>query len=612
MKSISKCFIALLLMILLAISVIMATPANVHAAVKQPKKLELNMKKAEVSAGCQVKLKVKSVQPKNASKQVVWNSSNKKIAQVSKTGVVKGKKAGTVTITATSKKNPKVVAKCKVKVYKSTKTVKLNSQRSYTLSQGGQVKLSAKVTNPKKGAQPIQWSSQNNKIAKVDTKGKVTAISSGTTNIIGTSGKKNVKVKITVKEKEQDNTNPSDDGWYVSNGTLYLSKIYYTVLNIAGNNCCLYEEPWVAYKNSNQIKRIEIDADMVYTTKSYITGKDYTNLATDISSFSGGEPLFGNMNALESVYIKRLNLDKIKDISYMFANDKNLTSIDISGLDVSGVTSTAFLFYGDSALTSINLQNWNTSNFTSIKSMFANCTNLKSVSLSLWDTRNVKNFSGAFNNCSSLSSINLANWTIYDADVSGMFFDCNSLSNVILSNVTLQNTIASNTMFNKNNSIASYSFANDWIIYTEKHKSIWPILDDCYSTDIYYDVSSNIFIEYIYYKKIVPGWYKESVEYQQSVDDCEPIYRSLKLDIYTNTENGKTSVNDVISACIDCLTATEAIDSDQSTLISNLLSKLNILAECKNGNFTLKDIVDLLEMSKEELEILKNEQSKIQ
>ena len=144
-------------------------------------------------------LKVKAVTPKNASKIVTWKSSNSKIATVSKDGVVKAKKAGTVTITATSKVAPKVKATCKIKVYKATKTLKLTTKNKYTLEVGDKKTLKATVTSPKKGAQPVQWSSENSKIAKVDSKGKVTAVKAGTTNIVAKSGAKTVKTKITVK-----------------------------------------------------------------------------------------------------------------------------------------------------------------------------------------------------------------------------------------------------------------------------------------------------------------------------------------------------------------------------------------------------------------------------
>ena len=60
--------------------------------------------------GQKYRLKVKKVKPNKATKKVKWKSSNKRIATVSNSGVVKAKRAGTVKITAISKKNKKAKA----------------------------------------------------------------------------------------------------------------------------------------------------------------------------------------------------------------------------------------------------------------------------------------------------------------------------------------------------------------------------------------------------------------------------------------------------------------------------------------------------------------------
>ncbi len=143
-------------------------------------------------------LRVKSVIPSKASKAVTWKSSNKKIVTVTNKGRVRAKKSGTAVITATSKSNSKVKAKCKVKVYKATKRLVLSCADHYALNIGDTQNLSAKVTKPKSGAQPVFWRSKNEAVAKVDAKGRVIAVSVGQTAIVGKSGKKSVQVMITV------------------------------------------------------------------------------------------------------------------------------------------------------------------------------------------------------------------------------------------------------------------------------------------------------------------------------------------------------------------------------------------------------------------------------
>lgn len=109
--------------------------------------IKLNYAKATTAVGCSLKLKVASVKNEKASKAVVWKSSNKKVATVSKKGVVKAKKTGTVTITATSKENKRVKAKCKIKVYKATKKMKLSSKKNYKLEIGQIVSLRPRLQN---------------------------------------------------------------------------------------------------------------------------------------------------------------------------------------------------------------------------------------------------------------------------------------------------------------------------------------------------------------------------------------------------------------------------------------------------------------------------------
>lgn len=79
-----------------------------------PTKIKLNKSKVEVERGKTVKLKV-SFSPSNVTtKTIKWTSSDKKVATVSKNGVVTGKKAGKAVITATAKNGK--IAKCTVTV----------------------------------------------------------------------------------------------------------------------------------------------------------------------------------------------------------------------------------------------------------------------------------------------------------------------------------------------------------------------------------------------------------------------------------------------------------------------------------------------------------------
>lgn len=89
----------------------------------QVKKVKLNKKKATVKNDGKIKLKatlvpdVKGKKIKN--KKIKWSVSNKKIASITQKGVVQGKKAGTVTVTAKAANGKKATAKIKVVIQKN-------------------------------------------------------------------------------------------------------------------------------------------------------------------------------------------------------------------------------------------------------------------------------------------------------------------------------------------------------------------------------------------------------------------------------------------------------------------------------------------------------------
>lgn len=128
-----------------------------------------------------------------------WTSSKPSIVSVNKrTGKLKAKKVGTAKIAVTMKSGAK--ATCTVKVQKGiVKTTKINaSKKSVVLKKGKS--YTVRITRiPVTSTDKIKYSSSNNKVATVNSKGKVTAKKKGKATITVMSGKKKAIIKITVK-----------------------------------------------------------------------------------------------------------------------------------------------------------------------------------------------------------------------------------------------------------------------------------------------------------------------------------------------------------------------------------------------------------------------------
>ncbi|MCL2788927.1 MAG: Ig-like domain-containing protein [Micrococcales bacterium] len=139
------------------------------------------------------------ITPANASnKAVTWKSSNAGIAKVDASGVVTGLKGGTAKITVTTADGAKT-AECTVTVREAATKVTLNKSKA-RLKVGKKLTLKAKKFTPGTAfPKALTWKSSKAAVAKVDKKGRVTAVKRGTATITGkTWNGKVARCKITV------------------------------------------------------------------------------------------------------------------------------------------------------------------------------------------------------------------------------------------------------------------------------------------------------------------------------------------------------------------------------------------------------------------------------
>ena len=141
-----------------------------------------------------------TVSPSNATdKSVTWSSSNTSVATVSSSGVVTAKSPGTATITVRTNDGGKT-ATCtvtvKAKVIPVT-GISLNTS-SMTMKVGETKALSATVTPSNATDKTVTWISSNTSVATVDSNGKVTAKSAGSTAISAKAGSFTANCSVTV------------------------------------------------------------------------------------------------------------------------------------------------------------------------------------------------------------------------------------------------------------------------------------------------------------------------------------------------------------------------------------------------------------------------------
>ena len=144
-----------------------------------------------------------TVKPTNADiRNVIWTSSNTKVATVDSKGKVKAIGKGTATITATAADGSGKNAACKVTVVKKIVTGVTIKCKANTVKVKKTLTLTATVQPTNADINGVTWKSSNTKVATVDSNGKVCGIKKGTVTITATakdgSGKKDT-MKVTVK-----------------------------------------------------------------------------------------------------------------------------------------------------------------------------------------------------------------------------------------------------------------------------------------------------------------------------------------------------------------------------------------------------------------------------
>ena len=294
-----------MLALCVALSMAMAS-VTANAATKKPKKIYLKATSTTVDIKGKVKVSVYKTKPSKASKSVKWKSSNKKVATVSKSGYVTGKKKGTVKITATSKKNKKAKKTIKIKVTNLKAKSVTMSKKSMSMFVTKKAALKATV----KGSagfynQGVTWKTSNKRVATVDSKGNVVAKGVGSATITATERGGSKKATCAVKVlAAPDNVTVDKDSKTV------------TVDAIVGSNAVKARHTYLCYYKGTQAN-----------SSVLITGTAPEKLAKALSELSATP---WNNNAKVPTEFKETGKKTIEALAADGTGNKNYTRMDVS------------------------------------------------------------------------------------------------------------------------------------------------------------------------------------------------------------------------------------------------------------------------------------------
>ena len=153
-----------------------------------------------------------------------YKSSSKKIATVSKTGLIKLKKAGKVRITIKLSKKKQFVLTLKVVDPTVPVSVAIDQGKADTICVDDTLALSATVS-PATAKQNVTWKSADKKIATVDKNGNVVALKAGKVKITATTpNKKKATLTLTVERAPR----PVEHPYMISHAMGGIGGLHYS------------------------------------------------------------------------------------------------------------------------------------------------------------------------------------------------------------------------------------------------------------------------------------------------------------------------------------------------------------------------------------------------
>ena len=270
-----------------------------------------------------------TVKPDDATdKSVEWSSGDDKIATVDQSGKVSAIKAGSATITVTTKDGAKK-STCKVTVEDIALTGISLSPSAPTMKIGQTVTLTVSYTPSDATNKEVTWNSGKPDVASVDQSGKVTAVAPGSSQIVATSKDGGLKAVCNVTVQNEAFT-----------GTIQVDGIYYKPVSAGSVDVMVTYKEGTQYAGNSYSGTVKVPATFDYKGVTYNVkqvGERAFNKCHSLTSVSLpegltdiGELAFDDCENLETLSLPA-SLKYIYYTQAVFGNCKKLNVTVASG-----------------------------------------------------------------------------------------------------------------------------------------------------------------------------------------------------------------------------------------------------------------------------------------
>ncbi len=234
--------------------------------------VKLDVTKLTMSVGDYYYLETKLTPADSTETTLTWESSEAKVATVSKSGKVIAKSAGTAIIMVKTKSGS--TGYCTVTVLQPVTGISISSAEE-TIYVGDKLELEASVLPATADDQGVSWESSNEEVATVNSDGVVTGIGGGVAMISVTSDDGNYKDYCMVTVEELITSITLNRTWY----RLGLGKTYTLTAKINGEKATNKQLEW--YSSDSNILTVD--------EKGRIKGKKLGTATITVVATDGSE-----------------------------------------------------------------------------------------------------------------------------------------------------------------------------------------------------------------------------------------------------------------------------------------------------------------------------------